>query len=292
MAFQSWDDAGNLLFNTNNMTYGLVASGNLSRINNWYRWSLRSAQLDPNNPANYTQIGPYDAVFGFSVVNSIAPIAFINGEGMYAGSQRSGNVTTFYYIFSSANTRIYIFDVMRDIPIAAGMKCYADDAANTCTFNSAQVPLNIVAVHQCPPPSPPTSNNYYPMPISGGSKRYERLLPNNEYTSYMVVRCPIAIGANNYAVATTFSRSMSMGRHDSFSPLGGLNLAYSNYMGAFDGCWGTAGGIVWAVTDAARTQMIPASTAIPNGYANIPQDRYPQALVVSIDNLPIPYSAY
>lgn len=294
MQFETWDESGNLMFNVNNMSYGLLASGNLARVDTWYRWILRSAQLNPNDPSNYGPSGPYDAVFAFSVANTIAPIAFINGEGMYSGSQTVNGVTTFYFIFSSPATKIYVFDVMRNFAVSAGMKCFADDASNTCTFNSSQVPLNIEHVHQCPPPSDPYPQNYYGVSIVGGTKAFEKLIPGNDTAIYMVVRRPISLGSKNYAVATTFSRTMSMGMHERMPvpPGGGIALNGAQSMGAFDGCWGTSGGIVWATTDAARTQMITYNQSAVNGFANIPMDRYPQALVISIDNLPFPYSAY
>lgn len=290
--FGAWTDAGEMLFDANNITYGLISSGTLERKAVWRRWSLRSAQLDPNDPSSYAQTSPIDVIHGFDVLDAVAPIPFIHGFGVYVGSQKVDNVTTFFYMFATPATKFYCFDTMRSPVLSAGLKCFSDDAANTCTFNSAQIPLNIVASVACPPPGPESPSGYWALPMAGCTRGFQRLLPNNEGAAYFVSRTVHTIGTGNYAVATNFSRSMAMGRHDSFSTPGGYSPNYIAYMGAMDGAYGVAGGLHWVITDAARTQMIEASIVLPNGYGSIPRDRYPVAMAINIDNLPNPYSAF
>lgn len=292
--FKAWDTNGALLVDTTKISYGLVLAGNMYYLDTWRRWQLRSAQLDPNDPSNYAQTNPMDGIFGFSIANVNMPIVFVYGSGVFVGSSRNGNITTFYYAFANTDTRFYCYDIMTYIGAGAGMKCFADTPTQECTFNSRMIPLNIVSKVQYPAPPPPNQLGTYNVPFNGASKSYERPWSSNPVNN-LVARLPVTLGGSAYAACSSFSRSMAAGRHDNMSPPGGASGGtpmYSGYMGQLDGVYGVGGGIHIVAIDAPRTQMIAPSTAVIQAYTGIPQDKFPVALVIDISALPFPYSVF
>lgn len=292
--FMAYDDSGNLIINTDYIAYGLLASGNMYHIADWQRWYLRSANLDPNNPGNYALTEACDRMYAFTVYNAIAPVAFVHGKSLFYGMFRSGNATTFIYALARPGCKVYVFDLMREAAIGAGMKCYADTAANPCTFNSRQVPLHVVGAYQPPPPYIPYPNapNFISTMYTGGYRAWadaENGLMWN-YTSNFTQ----SVGPGNFAATLSFSRSFAAGRQEDMGSPGSSGkqaYAYVSYMGHMDGVYGTANGIEFISMDSPRTNMIIASTASVNSYTGIP-DRTPTAVVINIDNLPFPYTAY
>jgi hypothetical protein len=283
-----YKENGQLLFDTEKISYGLLKSGYLTLQVNWPRLSHRSAQLPPNEGSSYAESLITDAIHGFSVTGAMAPIVFINGSGISCGSSRSGDTTTFYYIGASPSTKFYYFDTMRSTLNGAGLKCYDEDGV--LTFNSLQRPLNIVTTIQAPPPPTPTYFNgvaMYTVPFVGATKLATRFINSGPY--YCVARIFIAVGSGEFAVSTTFSRSLGQGIMDGMSSSGSPFPAYGNQQANMDGAYGATGGIYFMSCDAARTTMY-YSTGAPNRYFDIPTDRYPQALVIRTDDLPFPFN--
>jgi hypothetical protein len=277
-----------LLFNTDNITFGLLKSGYLEFLLSWPRLDYKSNNLDPGSGSSYSESSFVDAIHGFSVTGAVAPIVFINGPGISCGSSKSGDTTTFYYIASSPATKFYYFDTMRDTLSGAGLKCY--DESGVLTFNSLQYPLNVIEVISAPaPPTPTVYNgiNQYTVPFVGAAKAGKRFINSGVY--YCVASVFISVGSGDYATSTTFSRSFGQGIMDSMSVPGTPFPAYSYQQAHMDGAYGSSGGIYFMSCDAARTTMYPNTSAY-NRYYSIPTDRYPQALVIQTDGLPFPFN--
>lgn len=284
-----WKEDGSLLFDTEKITYGLLKSGYMSYLLSWPRLEYRSANLPPNSGSSYSESSVVDAIHGFSVDGAVAPIVFIVGSGISCGSSKTGNTTTFYYIGASPSTKFYYFDTMRNTLFGAGMKCFRE-ADEVLTFNSLQVPLNIVSTIRAPaPPSPGSAGGVatYSVPFAGASRLATRFINSGVY--YCVSRIFIPIASGEFATATTFSRSFGQAAMDSMSGAGTFP-ARGNQQAHMDGAYGADGGIYFMACDAARTTMYWGAQFTYNAYYSIPTDRYPEALVIRTDNLPFPFN--
>lgn len=295
MTFQAYKEDGSILFDTKYITYGLRRSGYLSLVSILPRYEIRSVQLDPNDPSSYYLTAPIDPIFGFSVTGAVAPAVFIEGSGVYIGSSYENGVTTFMFICAGPNTKFFYFDTMRDFPISAGLKTYADDAANSLTFNSVMVPLDIDYSGTFPPPSAevPGWPGTVTSPFVGSTAAWSRPSGMTAYTSYYTMKLYQPVGPGTYAALTTFSRGYQMGRQDSMgTPVeagADRGLAFTYASSAIDGAFGGPGGFYFMCCDAPRAPM-NFSIYGAGGFINVPRDRLPNALVVRSDTLPFPYS--
>ncbi|MFD2641874.1 hypothetical protein [Pseudomonas japonica] len=291
-ALKVYKEDGSLLFDTEKITYGLLKSGYLIYQLSWPRLSYRSAQLPPNDPGSYAESSTVDAIHGFSVAGAVAPIVFISGSGISCGSSKEGDITTFYFIGASPSTKYFYFDTMRNVLSGAGLKCYSE--SGSLTFNSLQCPLNIVARVAAPPPPPPNIiGGYasYVVPFAGATRLATRFIDSGLY--YCVSRVFIPVGMGEFATSTTFSRSFGQGFMGSMSVPGpGVFPAGAMQQAHMDGAYGASGGIYFMSCDAARTTMFWGTQApyMSNSYFNIPTDKYPEALVIRVDNLPFPFN--
>lgn len=284
-------DTGELLFDTNYLTYGLVKADFMEEVRYWPRWSLSSIDLNPNDPASYSQTQALDPIYGFSVVGAVSPIVFIQGSGVEYGSSKLGDVTTYYFAKAGPGTKYFCYDRMQDFGPSAGLKTFADDEANTLTFNSIQPPLNIVAFLTPPAPARNSLGNYSHV-YTGASKNFSRAPGVTKGTAYLTDSFSMPVGTAGYAASITFSRTYSIGRHDTSPPRAAApNMAASSYLGGMEGCFGTATGVTFIAIDAPRTQMIVGSNAIPTQYGDVPS-LLPNALVIKADALPFPYDVH
>ncbi|WP_145186148.1 hypothetical protein [Pseudomonas sp. URMO17WK12:I11] len=275
------------LFDTRYIAYGLRKSGYLQQVGSWPRLYLRSIQLDPSNPSNYSETSQTDILFGFAVEGAVAPIVFINGSGISCGSSKVGNITTFFFMLASASTKFYYFDTMRDSGPINGLKCWNE--ANVLTFNSSQVPLNIIANVAAPPPGNPLASGYGVV-YQGGSNSWDRPSGVSGYYVSWTSRVFMPIGAGEFAASIIYSRTMGQGKRErSPSPDPGLSPAIVNLMACMDGCFGSSGGITFVAADAARTTMYQ-SNAYVNTYFDIPAGVLPNALVIRSSDYPFPYN--
>lgn len=294
--FTAQRDDGTPLFDASLICYGLRESGYLVEKTRWTRYYLKSAQLDPSDASNYAETGAVDPLMGFTVTGAIAPIVFINGQGISAGSSFANGETTFYFAGATSTTKFFYFDTMRNEGLSTGFKTFKDDAANTLTFNSAMVPLNIIATHLCPPPSSelPGWPGVRTYAISGGTnrnRRYHRAFGSTTAVAACFMESSFfAMASGNLAACATFSRNFATGMQD-----GTPGIGYSPRRGAsgagMDGVYGGAGGIYWSTIDATHSPDIINNTYGVTGYWGVPTDRYPLALVINIDNLPFPYTS-
>lgn len=288
------------LFDTNLITYGLVKSGYMTFQQYWTRKALRSAQLDPNNGANWTQStvvstpDASDGLWGFTVTNAKSPVVFITGTGTLNGSAVSGNSITFYYSNASTSTKFYCFDLMGDnIAGSPYLKTYTPD--RVLTFNSLQPAMNIYTAIQAPNPDPRIDSfGRYLLPYLGGQGRVRQIYgtgPGNySYTPQfdLYVDIPIGSGSEEYAAYLNFSRSA--GIWDG-SPASG-SIPLFNYS-LVEGAYGRVGGISFMFgASAATTQATPPSNQASAGVtvSQLPVDRFPIALVIKTASYPFPYN--
>lgn len=269
-----YKDNGVELFDTEKITYGLLKSGYLSLQDTWPRLELRSADLNPFDPASWKETSPIDQIYGFSVTGAVVPIVFINGAGNAVGSSRVGTTTTFYFTGASASTKYYYYDSMRGTITGAGLKCY--DTTGAVTFNSLQVPLDIEVVVTAPglgsqiaPGSP-----WYNTPYTGGVDS----IPS--YAAGPMCTVTMSLPAGEYASSITFSRGGTVWGGGVYPFLAAIQ----------EGSYGITNGVVFRFRLDTRTTQNPSEATNAPLWSNIPTDRIPQALVIRTNNLPFPFN--
>lgn len=286
----AYKDTGEILFDTNLISYGLVKSGYMVYLNSWIRKYLRSAQLDPNDGSNWSETyavydtGTGDQMYGFTVYNTISPIVFITGSGTLNGTQVSGNAITFFYSNASANTKFYCFDLMADnFPGSTYLKTW--DTNGRITFNSLQPPLNVIAAIQAPGPGTLNQFGRYTTCYAGG---YNVRRENGQGAANAKLDSivDIALGAAEYAAYLPWNRSVNIA--DLF---GGNAFPHVNY-GGLEGAYGRYGGISFMFgASGGTTQTYPSTQGygLPCSFAQLP-DLYPIALVINTAGLIFPYN--
>ncbi len=280
-------DTGELLFDTSRICYGLVKSGYLVAGEVWQRRVLRSITNDPDQGGSYrdsTRTG--DQMFTITVSNPRSPIVFLVGKGCLQGTSISGATMTFHYSAASEATRAYVFDLMADnIAGSPYLKTFTDQGV--CTFNSLQPPLNVVAAVQAPSPGAADAWNRRVLPYAGGS--WQAVRPQTasvDFQAHFIVDVPLGQGIE-YAACLPWSRGAA-GYID-----GNLTNVNAKVIGFSEGAYGRSGGISFMFAPAGATSSIDLSGnqySIPGSLANLPLDRFPQALVVPTANLPFPYN--
>lgn len=295
-----YKETGEILFDTNLICYGLVKSGYMSWLQSWSRRTLRSANLDPSNGANYTPAIIYspgteeqgqrcDQIYGFTVYNPISPIVFITGSGTLAGSAVTSNSITFYYANATTSTRFYCFDLMADT-LAGSTFLKTWDTTGRITFNSLQPPLNVVAAFQPPAPGSllaPNGRNY--LAYEGGRMQVrEYISSDGRFGPKHDCIYDVALTSGvEYAAYLPWARTaniISTEESNQFTSSPQYNVSEGAYgrIGGISFMFGAAAGTNWAYSQS--TNYVPAT------YSNIPVDRYPVALVIRTDNLIFPYN--
>lgn len=298
MSFVAYKEDGSKLFETQYISYGLIRSGYMQYIKSLPTYILRSAQLDPTDESNYRETPDVDPVYGFSVAGAVAPLVFIEGTGKYVGASYDNGVTTFMYMYASANTKFFYFDTMRNFPIGAGIKTFRDTPGNELSFNSAMVPLDIdhsVFFPPVPPQVHPSLPRFVYVPFEGGSLSWTRPVEGGSYNAYITVKRFWPLGPYRYAAMPTFSRAFGNGRMDSMDIPMDPNVSQRGTSfiasgASSDGAYGMEGGIMFLAIDAFRRSYIPVNNFGPMSYWDVPRDRLPQVLVIRSDILPFPYS--
>lgn len=276
---------GSLLFDTNKITYGLVKSGYLAYSSSWIRRTLKSAQLDPNDGANWTastQVNApsqYDQMWSFTVDNAKSPIVFLVGSGCLNGSVTSGTSITFHYSNASTSTKFYCFDLMADnIAGSPYMKTY--NSSGVLTFNSLQPPLNIVGSYTPPAPTAPSGSWSVQSPYTGGYA-LARFNTNDNYSVKMDYRFDVALTAGiEYAVYLPWSRGCGINDTQSASP-----CMYA----AVEGAFGRVGGISFMFGASGGSTLTIGTAPRPQGWFNVPA-LLPVALIITTANLPFPFN--
>lgn len=281
---------GSILFDTQKITYGLVKSGYMEHQGMYPRFVCVSnaCKKDPSWGGNWEERGNYnDQVFGFSVANVTAPIVFIVGHGVFAGTSKAGNVTTFNYSDASAGTKFYCFDLMKDGGAGPALRTYKEDG--TLTFNSRQSPLNIVAAVRAPDPGP-RQGVWHALVYTGGyNERYNGTLTPYGRTSYASVRSSVDIplvGMGEVAAFLPWSRGVGC----AFSTFTEFN--YPVGVSVTESCFGGNSKITFscAISRTTMGDLSPTSVPMTICFRDIPVDRFPTALVIKTANLPFPFT--
>jgi len=290
-----WKNTGELLFDTDLICYGLVKSGYMTYQQTWTRRTLRSAQLDPNNGANWFPVGVIvdpaywtDSLYGFTITGAVSPIVFVVGPGNLNGTSRSGDTITFYYSCASTATKFYCFDLMADDMVGESyLKTW--NPAGDITFNSLQPPLNVVAAVPAPALGVPDTGNkpsdWRNPAYSGG---YNVSMNSGNVSDYARIssRKDIALTAGvEYAAYLPWSRSCGI---NDPTPNHGFQ-AYSQH-GGQEGAFGRVGGITFMfASTAGTTEQYNVAYSTPS-FFSIATDRSPTALVIETSYLPFPFN--
>lgn len=269
------------LFDTDLICYGLRKSGNLQFVAYWPQKYLRSAQLDPNNGANWNDdSNPREPIYGISLSTWASPIAFLVGDGSPCGEMLVGGVKTLLFVGATAATKAYVFDLMTDDGPITGLKCFRESPWGL-TFNSGMPPLNIIAAVTAPGPGPLVSPSfdYRYTAYAGG---YNSMIgPVNGSYFQMKSYVDVPVVAGELAAAITFTRSA--GCNGSAAGDGGFEY------GSQEGCCGYNGGVRFMFTVAAAT-----TRAITGGFPYVYWRQIPallpQALVIRTSGLPFPFN--
>jgi hypothetical protein len=283
---------GTLLFDTRNITHGLLKSGymELNRTDGYY--SIRGINVDPDQKSSYNYYTGKYPLHGFTVQSASCPIAFLVGPGSLVGTSRSGDTITFYYVGASTSTKYYCFDLMRDTSSSGPfLKAWLD--TGVCTFNSLMIPLNIHAAVTAPGPGETWPNGMYKTAYAGGSlyqiaNSSGGLNANGGSAPNRGNVVNVALGSGEeYAAHLPWSRSIRIIESGQY---GGGTYAYNGVEGAY----GRVGGISFmfsATSEGTITQYTGSPIYSDGMFTNLPIDRFPIALVVRTSNLPFPYSA-
>lgn len=278
---------GTVLFDTQYITHGLVKSAYLVADETWPRKYLRGLNLDPDKGSSYDDsFRAGDQMFSITVNNALNPIVFLVGKGTLQGTTRSGNTLKFLYSGASTSTKAYVFDLMSDNVAGNRPWLKTRRADGSVSFNSLQVPLNIIATVQAPGPAAVDQFGKFSGPYAGGSWQViRRQSASVDPVAHYVV--DIALGGGvEYAAFLNFSRGCAGYWSD---VLTGVN---PQLVGMSEGAYGGVGGVSFMFGPAGATTDGAYSGAMssPGSVAALPTDRYPVALVVATSNLPFPYN--
>jgi hypothetical protein len=278
---------GSVLFDTQYITHGLVKSGYLQPDETWGRYYLRSINLDPNDGASYTQSTTGgDQMFSITVGNAVNPICFIVGKGCLQGTARSGNTVKFFYNGGDTSTKAYVFDLMNDN--VAGSKPWLKTrrADGSISFNSLQVPLNILYTVQTPAPAELDQYGRYKGPYAGGA--WQSIVLQSQQSPLAIAHYVVDIalpGGVEYAAFLNYSR----GATGYWAPdLTGVN---PQIVSMSEGAYGRVGGMSFMFGPAGGGTNLNNGglMSIPGSMGPLITDRYPLALVIATTVLPFPY---
>lgn len=284
---QAFTETGQIMFDVNDICYGLIKSGPLV-LTSWVgKWYLRSAQLDPTDPGNYAQENAREPIAGITVSNSISPIVFLDGPGSYVGETISGSSRTINFCGMTNGTKAYVFDLMADRGTGVGMQCFNE--SGVLTYTSEQPALNVIASISAPGINPlyPGTQYHYPTAyVNGandiafpktwgtspsGSAQYD------EIQQYAFVDVPAAAGQRT-AVYLNWTRA-------------GFTEQKSQQCGAQEGAGGDTGRVKFILKPAVgTTTKIASSWGDQSQWGGFPTDRIPEALVIRTSDYPYPYS--
>ncbi|TKW65154.1 MAG: hypothetical protein DI616_15620 [Paracoccus denitrificans] len=283
--FIGWKEDQSVLYDTNNICYGLHTAGYLSFYTSYGYWVKRSAQLPPY-PKNYMLVNFNQPIYAIAVSNWIAPVVFITGHGSPCGDVVVNGIKYFLFVGASTSTKAYVFDRMTDVP-TTGFKHWRE-SDGTLIFNGGQPPLNIVQTSVPPPDrAPEFSSAEFPnmtdSPYVGSTNGW---LQNDSWAYGAIVAVPITAGVE-YAASINFTRQSGMVRGYGSSGAGGA--LPTGKMSAQEYCVGYNGGVYWGFT---------VTTGFINDiYGNngsffyaMPRDRRPSAAVIRTSDYPFPFT--
>lgn len=285
------NEAGELLFDTRKITYGMVKSGFMVSLGYWNRRYFKGGNVDPAIGANWTP-STYmdapttgnDAIHGFTIPRARSPIAFITGGGaLNSLSMNPDGSATFFYTGASTSSKFYCFDLMADdVPGGPFLKTRKEDGS--ITFNSLQPPLNVYTTLTPPPPQLPQgqTGGWY-LPYTGGSGVFVRNPFQGAVTYRFYYTVPLPGG--EYAASLPWTRGAQVRAEYQQNQSKGFH-------GVVEGAFGVSGGVTFCFVEAGGTpyefgndpQRIPGTF-----YTGFTVDPKPTAMVISTASLPFPY---
>lgn len=281
---------GSLLYDTENISYGLVKSGYLSYSSNWRRWTLRAINLDPNLASSWKESGvPGDDQHGFTVDNPQSPIVFLVGRGTATGVTVSGSTKTYLYAGASTATKYYCFDLMRNDSLPSPWLKTRHKDSSQITFNSNQNPMNVIASIRAPDPGPLDRFGRPAFTYVGGrNERIAFFSRAGSAIAHSLVDVNLDAGTE-YAAFLPWNRSCGIIDASPSSDGGGAPMVY----GVTEGAFGRVGGISFFFAPPGRTTEDYWPTSNTGGaysYMNLPTSRFPSALVIKTAGLPFPFN--
>lgn len=247
------------------MTFGLVKSGNMALLESW--------NLDGYYSGHRSTVVNWH---GFSV-DAIAPVVFTHGQGVFHTTKRVGNTHTFYFAAASTSTEFFVFDLVRDVG-AGGLRTWNE--SGVCTFNSIQVPMNVVAT-SVPPSTPGGSgeNGTGETAYNGGE--------NIRSGQNTVSRWWYALtSGRKYAAFIPWNRG---GRcFDGYWPAPGGSIIGAAYS-VIEGAYGEWGGVRHAFALDPLSYMNSTPNYTPISFDSIARSRQPSISVVDVTNIPVPF---
>lgn len=278
--------SGELLYDTRNISYGLVKSGFLSYFDNWRRLRLRGVNVDPNIGSSWVNEGiPGDNQYGFTLDKPKSPIVFLVGKGVVTGVSVSGTAKTYLFAGATTETKYYCFDLMQDDSIK-GASLKARDANGGLNFNSNQIPLNVVLAKTAPGPGP---SDRFGRPVTTYDGGFNERISYQTTSASAIVHSVVDIALEAYAEYAAFLPwSRSCGVIDTNSMQGGSRSIY----GVSEGAYGRVGGISFLFAPPGRTthQDWSSNNQAEISYEALPVDRFPVALVIRTESLPFPFN--
>lgn len=280
---EAYKEDGSLLFQTENITYGLLKSGPMRYDQSWTKYTAGRG-TDPNDPSSYRpQATAGSPIMSISVAGAIAPVCFVAGQHQNAGSTKVGDITTFYFSNAYEGTKVYVFDIMRDLGGRTGLQCF--DSSGRLSYTTDMQPLNILDV-LTPPDQPapiifngrPNYNNAYigstKTVISHYRNYNEELVRGGWLIDSAFVPSSVS---GELAARLTFSRVCDLSWQISFTV-------------GQEGCTaGDIGGVRFFFGITAFSFDVSAPGSETGTWIDIPTDRKPQALVIRTSDYPYPF---
>lgn len=278
---------GSVLFDTQYITHGLVKSAYLVADETWPRKYLRGINSDPDKASSYDDsFRAGDQMFSIAVNNALNPICFIVGKGCLQGTARSGSAIKFFYSGGDTSTKAYVFDLMSDNIAGSPPWLKTRRPDGSVSFNSLQVPLNILYAIQAPVPAAADQYGRYLGPYIGGGWQVIRgQTASVDPQAHYVVDVGLP-GGVEYAAFLNYSR----GCNGYWS--GSLTGVNPQVVGMSEGAYGRVGGMSFMFGPAGATTDISLNGiafSLPGSVAGLPTDKYPVALVIATTVLPFPY---
>lgn len=285
------DESSNLLFDTRNITYGLVKSGYMSVLEYWTRRTFKGGNVDPAIGANWTEstveYAPAtnnDVICGFTVANARSPICFITGGGSLNSINRnSDGSATFYYTGATSSSKFYCYDLMSDfMPGTTFLKTFRNDGV--LTFNSLQPPLNILTTVEAPAAGgfDQRGGVYRPYDLGSGSFFRSPLVGMATYRFYVKIN----LNVGECAVHLPWSRGAQV--RASYQ-----NSTQKTYHGVAEGAFGGLNEVNFCFVEAGGTPnelAVDFTGQVGTYYAGFVQSPRPVAMVVSTATLPFPFN--
>ncbi|MFJ3121032.1 hypothetical protein ACIPI6_31395 [Pseudomonas protegens] len=260
------EEDGEVLIDSNFISYGLVKSGLVKKIG---QWNVPYRDGDGPWPDYSYMMDMWEAR-----VRGVIPVLFMHGRAILISINKGALNDEWVYIFAGCTpeTRFYAYDYMReanDQPVRFRLW----DEEGNISFNSKQWPLNVFDTVQLPGNS--QSNSFSPYDGGNSDGTYVKRYSNERL----------------YAGYIPFNRSAECGCVNNSEVI----QAHAEYLiTCIEGGWGIKGaGVAGFHSD---PNVYPFNDAISTGRLDFWQRVYlaaiPKLVVVDVTDLPFPFDFY